>query len=218
MTTETRRRIALVEDHVALSKGLVAILEAEGYAVAGEAGTAAEGYRLVGDTKPDGVVVDMRLPDESGCDLTRRLLRRDARLPVLIYTAGEDPAELADAFECGARGVVLKGAATESLVRALHAVVAGGTYLDPALRRSVLGDAAADDARVLSSREREILSLLARGMTGEEVAGRLSLSPETVRTHIRNAMRRLEARTRTHAIVLALQSEEIRLSGPVRRA
>ena len=126
----------------------------------------------------------------------------------VIYTGLDDPDLLGAAFRSGARGLVAKPAGLSVLVDALREVWRGGRYFDP--RFAQAATATADGAaKALSGREAEILTLLARGLTGEEIAQRLVLSPETVRTHVRNAMAKLEARTRTEAVVKALEREEI---------
>jgi DNA-binding NarL/FixJ family response regulator len=204
-------RVAVVEDHPVLGAAVVRMLERSGFEVAGQAATAEAGYDLVGRERPDVAIVDVRLPDATGIELTRRLLARDGRLGVVIYTGTEDTVMLKDALECGARGFVFKTAGSDQLMTAVTAVARGGSYIDPATRAEIVGRSEGRSERVLSMREREVLQLVAHGASIEDAGERLSLSSETVRTHIRNAMRKLGAHTRAHAIVLALQNEEISL-------
>jgi DNA-binding NarL/FixJ family response regulator len=205
----TGRTLVIVEDHPALGEGMRILLERNGFDVLGLVGSAAAGYDLIGTAKPDAALVDIGLPDESGIALARRLLRRDAGLGIVFFTGVEDLVALRDALDCGARGFVHKTAEPDALVAAVRAVAAGGSYVDPDARARLLHRDMTATIRVLSEREREILDLLAQGLTGEEAAARLFLSPETVRTHIRNAMRKLQADTRVHAVALALRNEEI---------
>jgi DNA-binding NarL/FixJ family response regulator len=205
----TARKLIIIEDHPAIGQGIKLLLERGGFEVIGLVGSAGAGYELVGATAPDAVLIDIGLPDESGIELARRLLRRDATLGIVFFTGIEDSVQLRDALDCGARGFVRKTAKPETIVAAAHAVAAGGSYVDPDARAALLAHETTSTLRVLSVREREVLDLLAQGLTGEEAAERLFLSPETIRTHIRNAMRKLEAGTRVHAVALALRNEEI---------
>jgi two-component system, NarL family, response regulator len=142
-----------------------------------------------------------------GADLARRLLAKDPDAPILVYTGVADERVLRDVVTIGARGVLTKSAPAHELHDALDAVADGRRYLDHRLGPLLIARAARPEG--LSDREREILTLLAAGSTGEDIAGQLFLSPETVRTHVRNAMEKLKASTRTHAIVLAIARGEI---------
>jgi DNA-binding NarL/FixJ family response regulator len=204
------RRVVLVEDHATLREGLALLLQAEGFEVAGQAGEAAGAYDLVGREKPDAVVVDLKLPGENGIELTRRLLRRDGRLGVLLLTGAEEAPLLADALESGARGVAHKAAPLKETVRAVRAVAAGGSYVDPHVQELINEQAPQLTQRTLSVREREVLELVAAGCDRREIAERLSISEETVRTHVRNAMGKLGAHSRANAVMIALRRGEIR--------
>jgi DNA-binding NarL/FixJ family response regulator len=203
--------VVLIEDHFALREGLQLLLAREGLEVAGASGEPGEGSKLVEDTHPDVALIDIRLPGESGIALTRRLLRRRPELGVLLYTGHADVELLYEGLDSGARGYALKDGPTEELLEAIRAIAAGGTYVDPRLRPALLSRGVTKRVPHLSPREREILDLLAQGLTGEQIAGQLFLSPETVRTHVRNAMEKLEANTRVHAIAIALRQGEISL-------
>lgn len=199
--------LVLVEHHEALRDGLAVLLERRGFTVVGCATTAARAEELIAERHPDVAVVGVDLPDERGTELIRRLNGRVNGTKFVIYTGLTDPDLLEAAFRSGARGLVAKPAGLTALVEALRKVWRGGRYFDPRFSpKSTNGDA---PAKTLSGREAEILALLARGFTGEEIAQRLVLSPETVRTHVRNAMAKLEARTRTEAVVKALELGEI---------
>jgi DNA-binding NarL/FixJ family response regulator len=210
---ETRRSIVVVEDHPTVREGLCLVLEREGYLVLARAGTAADGHQAIVDARPDVALVDVDLPDGSGVDLTRRLLRRDGRTGVLLYTGVEDPNVLEDALASGARGFTLKTSDAETLLNAVRAVAAGGSFVDPGVR-ALIALAHPDElprVRVLTVREREVLGRLADGLSVEEIAADLVLSTETIRTHVRNAMGKLGTRTRAHAIVVALRRGELAL-------
>lgn len=199
--------LVLVEQHEALRDGLAVLLERRGFSVLGCATTAAGAEEVIAEQHPDLAVVGMELPDERGTELVRRLHGRKRGPKFVIYTGLDDPDLLGAAFRSGARGLVAKPAGLSVLVDALRKVWRGERYFDPSFSpKQRNGDS---PKKTLSGRESEILTMLARGLTGEEIAQRLVLSPETVRTHVRNAMGKLEARTRTEAVVKALDREEI---------
>jgi len=205
-------KLVIIDDHEALREGLAALLGHGGMEVVGAAGNVAAGVDLVEHTHPDVAIVDIRLPDGSGIDLTRELLARRPDLGVILYTGDSDAELLYDGLDSGARGYALKDGTPNELTGALQTVASGGTYVDPRLRPALLSRKTTQRMPSLSKREREIMDLLAQGLTGEDVAERLVLSSETVKTHIRNAMSKLEAHTRVHAVAIALREGFI--SGP----
>ena len=204
-------RLIVVEDHQAMRQGLELLLGRQGCVVVGSAGRADDAWTLIRERRPDVAVVDVNLPDESGGSLARRLLDEDPELGVLLYTGAEDRKTVSEALDCGARGFAVKAGPPTELIDAIRIIARGGTYLDPRLKSLLGARPDTRSAHILSQREREVLDLLAKGLTGEDAAEQLFLSPLTVRTHVRNAMRKLQARTRVHAITLALQQGEIQL-------
>jgi DNA-binding NarL/FixJ family response regulator len=199
----------LVEDHAALREGLGLLLDRSGCVVLGTAEGESGGFELVASVDPDVVVVDLMLADGNGIELTRRLLATRPDLGVVIYTGSSDEELLLDGLDSGARGYALKEGSIDELLEAISVVAGGGSYVDPRLRPALLSQKATQRQPALSSREREIMSLLAEGLTSENVAEKLFLSAETVKTHVRNAMHKLEARNRVHAIAIALRQGEI---------
>jgi DNA-binding NarL/FixJ family response regulator len=201
-------RVVLVDAHDALSGGLEVLLERHGIETVGTASTVAGTVDGFSGLNPDVAVVGIELADGNGLDLVRELRVERPEIAVLVYTGVEDVATLADALTSGARGFVLKLGDIEQLVHAIRLVGAGERYVDPRIR--ALLDADVDGEQLLlTKRERQVFDLLAQGLTGEEIALRLTISSETVRTHIRNAMEKLDARTRTGAVVQALKTHEI---------
>jgi DNA-binding NarL/FixJ family response regulator len=198
--------LVLVEQHEALRDGLAVLLERRGFEVRGCATTAERGEEVITERQPDVAVVGVDLPDERGTELVRRLNDRPPCPKFVIYTGLDDPDLLEAAYRSGARGLVAKPAGLDVLVEALREVWRGGRYFDRSFANGANGNGG---EKTLSGRESEILTMLAQGLTGEEIAKRLVLSPETVRTHIRNAMEKLDARTRTEAVVKAIDLEEI---------
>lgn len=199
--------LVLVEQHEALRDGLAVLLERRGFSVLGCATTAARGEEMIRAQRPDVAVVGVDLPDERGTELVRRISGNGVGSKCVIYTGLNDPNLLEAAYRAGARGLIAKPAGLSVLVDALREVWRGGRYFDPSFRPS--NGNGAEAVKALSSRESEILGLLADGLTGEQIAKHLVLSPETVRTHVRNAMEKLGAPTRTAAVVKALELGEL---------
>ena len=181
------------------------LLRREGCDVLGTAGTLGEGRDMIERLDPDVALVDIRLGGESGIALTRELLDADPDRRVVLYTGSSDVELVVSGLDSGARGYALKDGTPSELTAALREVADGGTYVDPRLRPQLVSRRAAPHPPTLSKREREVMDLLAQGLTGEQVADLLVLSSETVKTHIRNAMVKLEAHTRVHAIAIALR-------------
>ena len=204
-------KLVIVDDHEALREGLVALLRGHGLEVVGAAGNVAAGIDLVVHTDPDVAVIDIRLPDGSGIDLTRDLLARRPDLGVVLYTGDADADLLYSGLDSGARGYALKAGSMQELVAAIERIAAGGSYVDPRLDRILLSPRATAQVPQLSPREREIMHLMAEGMTAEAIGDKISVSVETVRTHVRNVIRKLQARNRVHAIAIALERGEIAL-------
>ncbi len=204
-------KLVIVDDHEALREGLAALLGLEGVDVVGVAGNIAAAMDLVEHAEPDVALVDVRLPDGSGIDLARTLLKRWPALGVVLYTGDSDVELMREGLDSGARGYALKSGSTDELVGAIILVGSGGSYVDPRLSGVLLPPRSAAQAPGLSPREREVVQLMAEGLTAEAVGARLGVSVETVRTHVRNAVRKLGARNRVHAIVMALERGEISL-------
>ena len=207
-------RLAIIEDHSALRQGLELLLGREGCHVVGTAGTYFDGFELVETAEPDVTVIDVGLGDESGVDLTRELLAGGPERRIILYTGSAHIEQLLEGLDSGARGYALKEGTPQELLEAIESVAAGAMYVDPRLRAALLSGDATKRQPALSVREREIIQLLAEGLTGDEVAERLVLSGETIKTHIRNAMTKLEARNRVHAIAIALRAGEITFGTP----
>jgi len=200
--------VVIVDDHVALRRGMELLLRRSGLHVVGTADDAEQAEQLILRRRPDVAVIDLGLPGESGTSLTRRLLELEPELRIILYTGSGDEAELLEGLNAGAAGFALKSGDPEELQDAIRTVAEGGEYLDPRLT-PLLVRKGNGRTRVLSPREREILGLLSQGLSGEAAADKLFLSSETIRTHVRNAMSKLNASTRVHAVALALQRGEI---------
>lgn len=198
--------VIVIDDHLAMRRGIELLLREAGFRIAGVAGTLDEARAVLSRRRFDVALLDVKLGQESSVGLVEDLLREDPAAPIVLYTGftGSD-AMLHEAVRAGARGFVLKTSPTPRLTDALRAVAAGGTYVDPELAGQLAADGEMQRLSALSSRELEVLELLADGLNGQMIADRLFLSPETVRTHVRNATTKLGARTRVQAVAMVVR-------------
>jgi DNA-binding NarL/FixJ family response regulator len=185
------------------------VLAASGYSVVGRARDGFEALQKIEARRPRIALVDVRMPRLGGIELARRALTAAPETAVVLYTAYGDRAALLEAIDAGARGFLLKEAPLADLVRALEIVVDGGTYVDPVLAGYLASPGTAAKLPNLTQRERDVLRLLSDGLSNEEIGSRLFISPETVRTHVRKAMDKLNADTRTQAVATALRQSLI---------
>jgi len=204
-------RVVLVDDHPVVLGGLRALLASlPGYEVVGEATDGEAGVREVVLTKPDVVLMDIRMPGIDGLEATRRIREAVGGVAVLVLTMFDDDATVFGAMRAGAQGYLLKGAAQDEIDRAIRAVVAGEAIFSPGVAQRVLGYFAApppvaDPFPGLTAREREVLDLVAAGVRNQQIAERLFLSPKTVANHISSIFVKLEVADRSAAIVRARQ-------------
>jgi DNA-binding NarL/FixJ family response regulator len=185
------------------------VLSEHGIEIAGRARDGNDAMEQVELRKPTVAILDLRMPGMSGIDVARHAAKVAPETAVILYTAFGDRALLTEALDAGARGFVLKEAPLAEVVRAVELVASGRTYVDPVLAGVLSSSAATDKTLNLTQRERDVLRLLADGMSNEEIGKSLFISPETVRTHVRKAMAKLDADTRTQAVATALRQSLI---------
>jgi len=193
----------IVDDHEVVREGLrLSLSRSPHIRVIGEAPDGATAVALAERRKPDVVIMDVRMPGMDGLEATKQITEQSPDAAVLIFTAYSERSLLSRGLESGAKGYILKEAPHETLLRAIEKVAGGETYVDPALMPAFFTK---DREDMLTSREREILKLLADGMSNSDVAGKLYISQETVKSHVRHILTKLEADTRTHAVAIALR-------------
>jgi len=207
MTSQTT--VVVADDHPAMLTAVADILAANGFEVVGRAADGEHALTLIGESKPDIALVDVRMPRMTGIELAKRLATASPKTAIVFYTAFGDRALLSEALDVGARGFVLKEAPLADLVRAVQIVAGGDAYVDPVLAGVLVSGRLTQTLPTLTQREREVLRLLADGLANEEIGRRLHISAETVRTHVRKAMTKLEADTRTQAVATALRQSII---------
>ncbi|HXF74161.1 MAG TPA: response regulator transcription factor [Actinomycetota bacterium] len=202
-------RALIIDDHVLFAEAIKPALASEGIEVVGVATTAAEGRRAVDELRPDLVLVDLGLPDESGLVLGRAIVDRHPDAKVVALTALEEPRAVRDAIRAGFHGYITKDTAAARFVQAVRAALDGQVVYPRRLAMRGGRTAAEENARLLASqltqRERQVLALLAAGATGREIAARLSISTNTVRTHVQSILTKLQVHSRLEAAVFAMK-------------
>ncbi len=198
----------IADDHPAIVSAVGDALERAGYTVTRTV-SGEEAAEAIATQQPAVAIVDADMPDILGTEVARRAQRSSPDTAVVMYTAYGDQALLVEALDGGVRGFVLKSAPLEELLRAVRLAAAGGTYVDPTMAGALTGRGR-ERVVALTERERDVLRLLSDGLDNEEIGQRLFISPETVRTHLRKAMTKLGASTRTQAVAMALRDQIIR--------
>lgn len=188
-------RILLADDHPILRSGLRTLLEARGMTVVGEASNGHDAIQGVRTLAPDIAILDIGMPGLNGADTARQLAREAPHVKVILLTVHSDDAYVVEALRAGVKGYVLKSQATEDLLEAIEAVLAGAVYLSPTLapvtlERLTTGTTAR--GQVLTPREREVLQLIAEGHTTKEVGSVLGISAKTAETHRTRIMLKLD--------------------------
>jgi DNA-binding NarL/FixJ family response regulator len=199
----------VADDHPAVLEAVAEFLVQGGIEVIARARDGEEALERIEQRKPQVALVDVRMPKLGGIELTRRAQRSTPETSILLYTGYGDRALLTEALDAGVRGFVLKEAPMDDLLRALQSVASGGTYVDPVLAGTLAASSIGNKLPELTQRERDVLRLLADGLANEEIGKRLFISAETVRTHVRKAMDKLDADTRTQAVARALRDRLI---------
>jgi DNA-binding NarL/FixJ family response regulator len=205
-TTTEGREIAclIVDDHEVVREGLrLSLSRAPHIRIVGEASDGESAIALAERRRPDVVIMDIRMPGMDGLEATKELSRKAPEIAVLVFTAYSERSLLGRGLESGAKGYILKEAPHGTLLRAIEKVANGEGYIDPALMPAFLPGRDRDE--MLTAREREILQLLADGMSNADVAAKLFISQETVKSHVRHILTKLEADTRTQAVAIALR-------------
>jgi DNA-binding NarL/FixJ family response regulator len=198
----------IADDHEVVREGLrLALSRSPHIRVIGEASDGKSAISLTERRKPDVVIMDLRMPDMDGLEATEMILSKTPETAVLIFTAYGERSLMQRGLESGARGYILKETPHETLIRAVEKVAGGDTFVDPALMAEFI--AGKGQMEVLTPREREILQLLADGMSNVDVAAKLFISQETVKSHVRHILAKLEADTRTQAVAIALREAMI---------
>jgi len=216
--TDPLLRLLIVDDHPIWRNGVARDLQELGFGVVGTAGSGAQAVRIFEAARPDVVLLDLNLPDLPGAEVTRQLLAQNSSVRILVLSASAEPQDVLDAVTAGASGYVLKSAELAELADAVRATAAGRAVFTPGLAGLVLGEyrrlsaqpeRAADGQRhttpALTSRETEVLRLVAKGLTYPQIAERLFLSPRTVQNHVQNTLTKLQLNNKAQFVRYALE-------------
>ena len=201
-------RILLADDHVIVRQGLKALLEREGFAVVAEAGDGHAAVRAARERCPDVAVLDFSMPLLNGRDAAREILQACPRTRAILLTMHTDDHYVLEAFQVGIKGYVVKTQAPEDLVRAIHEVQRGMMYLSPGIAQTVVEAYLAKSELPrdpLTAREREVLQLVAEGKVNSQIAGVLSISVNTVETHRKRIMEKLDLHTTADLVRFAMR-------------
>ena len=207
-----RIRTLIVDDHGVLRAGLRALLASEAdLEVVGEAADGDEALRMAGELSPEVVLMDITMPGMDGIEATRKLLAEMPSARVLLLTVHADSSLLREALKAGAAGYILKRAVESELINAIRAVARGDLYIDPAMTRALLTEPARNPCRdnlneTLTSRETEVLQLIAGGYTNRQIAEKLTISVRTVEGHRANIMGKLDLRSRVELVRYARET------------
>ncbi len=208
-------RVAVADDQELVRSGLRGLLEARGLDVVGEAGDGRAAVALAHELQPDVLVMDIRMPVLDGISATRELTSSGSATRVLVLTTYDLDRYVYDALQAGAAGFLLKASPPDRLAEAVRVVAAGEALLAPSLTRRLIAahisrpppvDGAPPALADLTEREREVLALVARGLSNDEIAARLVVSPATVKTHVNRVLSKRQLRSRAQAVVLAYET------------
>ncbi len=197
-------RILIVDDHPVVRDGLAAMLNTQSdFEVVGEAGDGEEALRKVADGDPDVLLLDLEMPGVDGIETLERLKQMNVRARTIVFTVFDTDDRIVSAMRAGAMGYLLKGAPREDVFRAVRVVNEGGSLLEPAVASRFLDSI--NDPDALTTRQKEVLNLIATGLLNKEIADRLYISERTVKFHVSEILAKLGAGNRTEAVAIATE-------------
>ena len=207
-------RVLIADDQVITRSGIRSLLTSQDdIEIVGEAQHGEEAVELAASLQPDIILMDLRMPGVNGIDATRRIHRTSPNIGILVLTVFEDDTSVFPAIRAGARGYLLKNTEQDELLRAIHTVANGGAIFSPGIAQKVLGYLNVPPPNVpeqlfdeLTTREREILELIAQAKTNSEIANHLVLSPKTVSNCISNVLLKVHATDRAKLMLMALEA------------
>lgn len=208
-------RLMLVDDHKMLREGLRRALEAEGFAVVGEANEGHEALKMALEKKPDVILMDVSMPDVDGIEATRAIMQADARQRIIMLTMHMDRDVIDRAIKAGAVGYLTKDCSVAEVADAIRMAANGDLALSPKLAELMLSEARKTDVgedRLITRREEEVLQLIADGLSTPEVAAKLYISQKTVKNHLASIYEKLNARDRTQAVLVAVKMGIVKLT------
>ena len=212
MTTPPSKliRVMLVDDHTMVRKGLATFLKAfDDLELAGEAENGRTAIEICAKLQPDVILMDMVMPDMNGATATRMIRQQFPNVQVIALTSFKEEELVKNALEAGAIGYLLKDVSADELVKAIRAAHAGRATLSPEAANALVHAASQPPAPGydLTERERVVLALMVEGLNNTQIAGRLTVSPSTIKSHVSNILSKLGVTSRTEAVTLALRNK-----------
>jgi NarL family two-component system response regulator LiaR len=201
-----------VDDHTMVRRGLATILKVfDDLKLVGEAESGEAAIQLCDEVLPDVILMDMSLPGMDGATATRKIRKKFSQIQVIVLTSFKDGKLIKQALEAGAIGYLLKDVTADDLVRAIRSAHAGRATLSPEAAQSLVETAhlPPTPGQDLTEREREVLALMIEGLNNVQIAGRLTVSPSTIKSHVSNILAKLGVASRTEAVTLALRNQII---------
>lgn len=205
-------RVMLVDDHIMVRKGLATFLKIyDDLQLVGEAANGAAAIKLCGEIQPDVVLMDMVMPDMDGSAVTSIIRGQFPRVQVIVLTSFKEGNLIKKALEAGAIGYLLKDVSADELAKAIRSANAGRATLSPEAAQSLVETANLPPAPGLdlTERERDVLALMIEGLSNTQIAGRLTVSPSTIKSHVSSILSKLGVASRTEAVTLALRNHII---------
>ena len=199
---ESQVSVLIVDDHPMVREGLAGVLERHNFRIVGLASNGHQAIEMYFAHRPDVMLLDLRLPDQSGFEVVRSVLRRDPQGRIVILSSAQGDASIYTAISMGARGYLLKGIEGAMLAEQVRHVAAGGRSLSPESAEKLSQFIVSEK---LSEREIQVLGLISQGKSNKEIASLLFVSEDTVKMHVKNILRKLQANDRTQAVVIAIQ-------------
>ncbi|MBI5950431.1 MAG: response regulator transcription factor [Chloroflexi bacterium] len=199
----------IVDDHTMVRKGLTTILKVfSDLQLVGEAENGSDAIKLCGEVQPDVILMDMVMPDMDGATATRIIRQQFPQVKVIVLTSFKEGELIKNALEAGAIGYLLKDVSADELARAIRAAYSGRATLSPEAAQTLVETANQPPAPGLdlTEREREVLALMIEGLNNTQIAGRLTVSPSTIKSHVSNILSKLGVASRTEAVTLALRN------------
>jgi len=194
--------VLIVDDHPMVREGLAGVLERHRMKIVGLAANGRQAVEMYMSERPDVMLLDLRLPDQTGFDVARAVLGTDPRARIVILSSAQGDASIYNAISLGVRGYLLKGIDGSTLAERVRHVAAGGTSLSPEVAEKLTQYIA---SQKLSEREIEVLGLISKGKSNKEIADLLFITDNTVKMHVKKILGKLQANDRTQAVVIAIQ-------------
>ena len=205
-------KIIIADDHPVVRDGLIAVLETQDdFEIVGEAANGNEVLKMLSDNEADILFLDLAMPEKDGVETIQELQKINSKVKVIVFTVFDSDERIINAVKAGAKGYLLKGASRKEIFKAIRVVHSGGSLLQPSVATKLMQHIS-NENDPLTSRELEVLKLLAKGLKNSEIANRLFISERTVKFHVSAILNKLDVQNRTEAVRLAVKRGIIDLS------